>query len=156
NWNGPSYKNILESAKMYEKYVNNRGGIDGRPLQVTVCDEQGDPNQLATCGRNAIADHDVAIVGSYTLTGDRITPILENANTAWFGICCVMSPAEQSSPITFDFGPQSVAGAAEAEKAIQMGCKKPAAVVEDVPAKNLFFDAQERVLATAGIKLNAK
>jgi ABC-type branched-subunit amino acid transport system substrate-binding protein len=156
NWNGPSYKNILEAAKMYEKYINDRGGINGRPLDVTVCDEQGDPNQLATCGRNAINNKDIAIIGSYSLTGDRIVPILNDADTAWFGICCTSSPAEQSSPITFDFGPQSVSGAAYARKAIDMGCKKPAAIVQDVPLKNLFFDGQQRVLSAAGIKLNAK
>jgi ABC-type branched-subunit amino acid transport system substrate-binding protein len=156
NWNGPSYKNILEVAKMYEKYINDKGGINGHPLDVTVCDEQGDPNQLATCGRKAVANKDVAIVGSYSLTSDRIVPILNDADTAWFGICCTSSPAEQSSPITFDFGPQSVAGAAYAQSAINLGCKKPAALVQDVPAKNLFFDAQQRVLNGAGIKLNAK
>jgi ABC-type branched-subunit amino acid transport system substrate-binding protein len=141
---------------MYEKYINDRGGIAGHPLEVTVCDEQGDPNQLATCGRNAVADHDVAVVGSFTLTGDRIVPILDNADTAWFGICCVISPAEGNSPITFNFGPQAVAGAAYAKKAIEEGCKKPSAVVLDIPTKNFFFDAQERVLAASGIKLAAK
>jgi ABC-type branched-subunit amino acid transport system substrate-binding protein len=156
NWNGAAYPNILETAKTYEKYINDRGGIAGRPLQVTVCDEQGDPNQLATCGRNAVANKDVAVVGSFTLTGDRIVPILQQADTAWFGICCVISPAEQNSPITFDFGPQSVAGGAYAQKAIEAGCKNPSAVVLDIPTKNLFFDAQQRVLAASGVKLGAK
>jgi ABC-type branched-subunit amino acid transport system substrate-binding protein len=123
---------------------------------VTVCDEQGDPNRLATCGRNAVADKAVAVVGSFTLTGDRIVPILEQADTAWFGICCVISPAEGNSPITFNFGPQAVAGAAYAAKAKQLGCKKPAAVTLDFPGKNVFFGAQERILASYGIKLAAK
>src|SRR4051794_17803977 len=51
NWNGPAYPNILETAKLYAKYINDRGGIAGHPLEVEVCDEMGDPNQLATCGR---------------------------------------------------------------------------------------------------------
>jgi hypothetical protein len=118
-----------------------------------VCDEQGDPNQLATCGRDAVAHHDVAVIGSFTLTGDRIVPILQNADTSWFGICCVVSPAEENSPITFDFGPQAISGAAYAVKAKQLGCKDPSVVALDTPGKNVFFDAQKRILATEGIKI---
>jgi ABC-type branched-subunit amino acid transport system substrate-binding protein len=153
NWNGPAYPNILDTAKLYGQYINDRGGIDGHPLEVETCDEQGDPNQLATCGRNAIAHHDVAVIGSFTLTGDRIVPILEQGKTSWFGICCVVSPAEQNSPITFDFGPQAISTAAYAVKAKQLGCKKPSVVTLDVPGKNVVFDAQKRILASEGIKI---
>jgi ABC-type branched-subunit amino acid transport system substrate-binding protein len=97
NWNGPAYPNILETAKLYAKYVNDRGGIAGHKLEVITCDEQGDPNQLATCGRRAVSEKVVAIPGSFTLTGDRIIPILENANISWFGICCPVYPSEQNS-----------------------------------------------------------
>jgi ABC-type branched-subunit amino acid transport system substrate-binding protein len=153
NWNGPAYPNILNTAETYEKWINDRGGINGHPLDVTVCDEQGDPNRLATCGRNAVSGKMVAVIGSFTLTGDRIVPILERANIPWFGICCVVSPAEQNSPITFDFGPQAVAFAAYAVKAKELGCKKPSVVTLDVPGKQRTFDGQRRILASYGIKL---
>jgi ABC-type branched-subunit amino acid transport system substrate-binding protein len=155
NWNGPAYPNILNTAETYEKWINDRGGINGHPLDITVCDEQGDPNQLATCGRKAVAEKMVAVVGSYTLTPDRIVPILEKANVPWFGVCCIGLPVEQNSPVTFDFGPQAISGAAYAKKAADLGCKKPSAMVLDVPAKNRFFDAQRRILASYGIKLGA-
>jgi ABC-type branched-subunit amino acid transport system substrate-binding protein len=153
NWNGPAYPNILNTAKTYEKWINDRGGINGHPLEVTVCDEQGDPNRLATCGRNAVSEKMVAVIGSFTLTGDRIVPILEKASIPWFGICCVVSPAEQNSPITFDFGPQAISGAGYAVKAKQLGCKKPAVVGLDTPGKNVFFNSQKRILASYGIQI---
>jgi ABC-type branched-subunit amino acid transport system substrate-binding protein len=153
NWNGPAYPNILETAKLYEKWVNAHGGIAGRPLEVTVCDEMGDPNQLATCGRRAIAEKVVAVVGSFTLTGDRVVPILENGETSWFGICCAVSPAEANSPITFNFGPGTGATVAYSAKAADLGCKTPALVVLDVPTKNLTITTVTRVLAARGIKL---
>jgi ABC-type branched-subunit amino acid transport system substrate-binding protein len=153
NWNGPQYPNILETAKLYEKYVNDRGGIAGRPLQVQVCDEQGDPNQLAACGRKAVADKVVSVVGSFTLTGDRIVPILEAKKVTWFGICCSISPAEANSPITFNFGVGPTATGAYASKLIELGCKKPAIVVLDYPGKNLTIQSQTRVFASKGIKV---
>jgi ABC-type branched-subunit amino acid transport system substrate-binding protein len=151
NYNGPTYPNILETAKLYAEWINEHGGIAGRPLEVTACDEQGDPNQLATCGRKAVSDGAIAVVGSYTLNGDRIVPILEDADTSWFGICCGVSPAEINSPVTFNFGSGIASTAAYAMKAADMGCKKPAMLVADVPTKNLAFQAWERVLESRGI-----
>jgi ABC-type branched-subunit amino acid transport system substrate-binding protein len=151
NYNGPTYPNILETAKLYAKWINEHGGIAGHPLEVTACDEQGDPNQLATCGRNAVADKAVAVVGSYTLNGDRIVPILEDAKISWFGICCGVSPAEVNSPVTFNFGSGIASTASYAVKAADLGCKKPSMLVADVPTKNLAFQAWERVLDSKGI-----
>jgi ABC-type branched-subunit amino acid transport system substrate-binding protein len=151
NWNGPAYPNILATAKLYGQYVNDHGGIAGHRLEVETCDEQGDPNQLATCGRKAIANHDVAVIGSFTLTGDRIVPLLEKAHTAWFGICCAVSPAEANSPITFNFGPGVVATPAYADEAATLGCKKPAIVVLDTPTKTITISGLTAVLKSHGI-----
>jgi ABC-type branched-subunit amino acid transport system substrate-binding protein len=153
NWNGPAYPNILETAKLYEKWVNDRGGIHGRPLQVETCDEMGDPNQLATCGRKAIADDVVAVIGSFTLTGDRITPILSQGRTAWFGIPLAVSPAERNSDVTFEFGPGNVVSVGEALKLVDLGCKKIGLVTLDTPSKNLGIQLYNAALATRGQKL---
>ena len=153
NWNGPAYPNILETAKLYEKWVNDNGGINGRPLKVTVCDEQGDPNQLATCGRKAVADKDVAIVGSFTITGDRIVPILEDARISWFGICCPVAPRELSSPITYSFGPGPAGIAGFGPKVAQLGCKTPSLMLVETPAKTLYTDLIATALKPYGLKL---
>jgi ABC-type branched-subunit amino acid transport system substrate-binding protein len=154
DWNGPAYPNILETAKLYGKWINDRGGIKGHPVEVEVCDEQGDPNRLATCGRNAAAHHDVAVVGSYTITGDRIVPILQNEKISWFGVCCPGLPAETGNPITFTFGSGQASVAAYAVKAVQLGCKKPSLVVQDTTAKTYFKATTETALKGSGVKLN--
>jgi ABC-type branched-subunit amino acid transport system substrate-binding protein len=156
NWNGPQYPNILETAKLYAKWVNDNGGIAGRPLEVEVCDEMGDPNQLATCGRNAIAHKDVAVVGSYSIAGDRIVPVLENGQTAWFGTCCALTPAEANSPVSFNFGPGAANTAAYAVKAADMGCKKASLVSLDIPTKNQGFEAWSNVLESRGVAVGPK
>ena len=114
-------------------------------FDVTVCDEMGDPNQLATCGRKAVADKDVAIIGSFTITGDRIVPILENAKISWFGICCPVAPRELSSPITYSFGPGPAGIAGFGPKVAQLGCKTPSLMLVETPAKTLYTN----IIATA-------
>jgi ABC-type branched-subunit amino acid transport system substrate-binding protein len=154
NYNGPTYPNILETAKLYGKWINDRGGIAGHPVEVEVCDEQGDPNRLATCGRDAAAHKDVAVVGSYTVTGDRIVPVLEKEKISWFGVCCPGLPSETGNPITFTFGSGQAGVAGYAVKAVQMGCKKPTLVVQDTTAKTFFKQSTETALKGSGVKLN--
>ena len=132
NYTGPNYANILTTAKLAESWYNSHGGIAGHPLKVTTCDEQGDPNKIATCGRQAVADGDVAVIGSFTFNGDSIIPILQAANTAWFGICCPASLSELKNPIVTILG--SGATGAYVIKAVQDGCKKIAYVTLDAGA----------------------
>src|SRR6202000_3232342 len=94
---GPTYKNILVTAQVAADYLNAHGGIAGHPVNVTTCDEQGDPTKTAQCGRQAIQDHDVAVVGSFSLNGSAIIPELAAANISWFGICCAASADENTS-----------------------------------------------------------
>src|SRR5689334_8349235 len=37
NTQGPPFPQILETAKVYEKWINDNGGIAGHPLQVVTC-----------------------------------------------------------------------------------------------------------------------
>ena len=52
---GPTYQNIANTAEVYAEYINARGGIAGRPLEVTVCDEQFDPAVATTCAPRSFA-----------------------------------------------------------------------------------------------------
>ncbi len=134
NYSGPNYANILNTAKVAGDWINAHGGIKGHPLNVSTCDEQGDPAKTAQCGRQAIANHDVAIVGSFTLNGNAIIPELEAANTSWFGICCAASTDELASPVVQQIGAQDAAAEAMMVKATIDGCKKTAFVVLNVGA----------------------
>ncbi len=63
NANGPTYENISITAKLAEKFINDNGGINGRPLEVTNCDTKGDPNEAANCGRQAVEEGMVDVPG---------------------------------------------------------------------------------------------
>ena len=53
NANGPTYENIKIAAEIAADHINSNGGINGRPLEVIVCDEQFDPAIAATCTRRS-------------------------------------------------------------------------------------------------------
>ena len=156
NYAGPTYANILTTAKVAGDWINAHGGIQGHPVKVTTCDEQGDPSKTAQCGREAIADHDVAVVGSFTLNGSAIVPELAAANISWFGICCAASADELTSPDVQQIGSTGAAAPALAVKAVVDGCKHIAVVLLNAGAvhtltETLVTNALKSVNATGDL-----
>jgi branched-chain amino acid transport system substrate-binding protein len=150
NYNGPTYANILTTAKIAGEWINAHGGIQGHPVNVTTCDEQGDPNKTAQCGRQAIQNHSVAVIGSFTVNGASVIPELQAANTSWFGICCAASVDELTSPIVQQIGSGGgVSGLTV--KAIEDGCKKPVLVIQDIGAADSL---SETLVANASKSVN--
>jgi ABC-type branched-subunit amino acid transport system substrate-binding protein len=129
NTQGPQYKNIAESARVYGDWINAHGGINGHPLKVKFCDALGTPTGATACARKAVADHAVAVIGSFTFTGDAIVPTLQAAHTAYFGLCCALSPTEFHSPVSFPTGNQPLYGVGLVARAVKDGCKKMVGVV---------------------------
>jgi branched-chain amino acid transport system substrate-binding protein len=58
--------------------VNRAGGIHGHPLQMLICDDNGDPNKNLACSRQAVSEHVAAVI---TTDADTIAglPILKAA-----------------------------------------------------------------------------
>ncbi len=150
--NAPTYKNIGFAAESYEKFINANGGIKGRPLDVTVCDDRGDPTQATACSRQAVKDGVVAVVGSFTFFGDAAVPVLEKADTAWFGICCSQSAAELTSKVVFPFAVTLTFGAGLVAKAVDDGCKSINAVV-GAGALVVFDPILKNAAKAYGVKL---
>lgn len=150
--NVPTYANIATTAKAYETWINAKGGINGRPLQVTVCDDRGDPAQAGSCARTAVQDGAVAAVGSFTFFGDAAVPVLSKADTAWFGICCPQSASELSSTNVFPFG-SPLYGAGDVARAVEDGCKNINAVIVQ-GAESTFEPGMKAAAAAYGAKVN--
>jgi branched-chain amino acid transport system substrate-binding protein len=127
--NVPLYPAVADTAEAYEQYINEHGGIAGHPLEVTVCDSRGEPTQATQCAREAVEDGAVAMVGSYSPFGADIIPVLEKAETAWFGVPSVESAQELESQISFPTGSIPANGAGIVAKAYEEGCKKLNAVI---------------------------
>ncbi len=142
NTNLPPYPNIPAAAEIYMQYINDRGGIQGRPLEVITCDDQGDPNVGANCARQAVDEGAIAVVGSFVFDASRIIPVLEENNIPWFGACCPLVEQEFASPISFPLGSLLPGqGAGIGWKMAQDGCEKPVNVVIDIPAGDVAYPA---------------
>jgi ABC-type branched-subunit amino acid transport system substrate-binding protein len=75
-----------EGIKIGLDAVNAAGGVNGHPVQITTCTDTENPNEAATCARNAVSDSSVlAIVGTGTSYGTNVDPILEAAGLASIG-----------------------------------------------------------------------
>ena len=121
---GPVYANIQYTAQAYEKWVNENGGIAGRPLKAVVCDGKGTPEGSAACARKAVDDKAVAVVGSFTFAPDAIVDVLEPAGIAYFGACCPLGSKEFQSKIVFTLGSHQAYGIGFAKKAAEDKCQK--------------------------------
>lgn len=126
-----NYPAIEAVAKTYEQWINDNGGIKGRPLELLFCDEKGDPAAASDCAREAIQEEAVAVVGSFGYTGDATIPLLNEANVAYFGSCCTNSAADMAYENSLPIGNGPAYGAALAQRAVDDGKKKVTAVLVD-------------------------
>ena len=151
NTEGPQYKNIEETERVYQEWINSHGGIGGRPLEAKFCDAHGTPTAAAACAREAVADKAVAVVGNFTFTGDAVVPILEKANTALFGNCCAISPLELTSKISFPMGNQPLYGVGLVHKAVEQGCEHIKGVI--IEGAEAFEPLMENAAKVEGVEI---
>src|ERR1700733_11110992 len=59
--------------------INAAGGLGGHKVVVVSCNDQLDINQASACARQAVSDKVLASVGSLTIYGDAVVPILKAA-----------------------------------------------------------------------------
>lgn len=114
-----------ESAvKARASAVNDAGGINGRKIEVLVCDTKGDQNETANCARKAVSEGVAAVIAPFVQSSDVATPILEEAGIAYTGNT-IISPSDSTSKVAFPFT-SGVPGsaAATAVSAQRAKCKR--------------------------------
>ena len=77
---------IPEGAIAAAEAINARGGIAGRPVEIIACDTQNDPNLAADCGRRAVSEGVVAMVGNLTLYSNQFMPLMAENRIASIGL----------------------------------------------------------------------
>jgi branched-chain amino acid transport system substrate-binding protein len=80
--------------------VNAAGGANGHKINLTICNDQFDPNKAATCARQAVSDHDVAVISSFEINTPQVVPILEQAGIPYINATPV-APIDNTSSIEF-------------------------------------------------------
>jgi ABC-type branched-subunit amino acid transport system substrate-binding protein len=149
NANGPTYENIAITADIAADFINSNGGINGRPLEVIVCDEQFDAAIAATCAREAVEQGVVSVVGSFTYFAEAIVPVIAESDITWFGACCPISPSELTSKHSFPIGNQPMYAVGEVKKAVEDGCESINAVIAE-GADAIFRGPMENAMAAYG------
>jgi branched-chain amino acid transport system substrate-binding protein len=91
-------------AEMVVKKINQEGGIHGRPLQLVIADDEGDPTKAAIIAKKFIeTDKVTAIIGpTRTDTGMASKPIIEQMKVPAF-MCVGGDPVITVPPFRFTF-----------------------------------------------------
>ena len=91
-------------AEMVVKKINGEGGINGRPLELVIADDEGDPTKAAIIAKKFIeSDKVVAIIGpTRTDTGMASKPIIEQNKVPTF-MCVGGDPPVTVKPFQWTF-----------------------------------------------------
>ena len=98
-----------------------------------------------------MADKAVAVVGSFSFTGDAILPVLEAGKVAYFGNCCPVSPKEFTSTDSFPMGNQPLYAVGLVKRAVQDGCKHITGVI--IQGAETFEPIMNNAAKALGVKI---
>ena len=153
-----NYPGVVASVQAAALAVNQNGGIkdpqggESRPLKIEVCDDKNDPNAAAECGRRAVDEKVLAMVGNESLVGDSYMPIVSAAgipSIANFPI----SKSELTDPLSFPVTNPQVVSLAPATAAKSAGAKSAHIVLLDTPATTAFLStAKDHITTTLGME----
>jgi ABC-type branched-subunit amino acid transport system substrate-binding protein len=100
-----SFPQVPLAAKLAALAINDKGGVNGHPIQVVFCDDQDTASVAASCAQDLVQqDHVVALVGSVSVEGASIYPFLQRGGVADFGEYTSSVP-DFSNPLSFPLIP---------------------------------------------------
>jgi len=100
---GVTQADALGGVKAGVESINENGGIDGHPVELTaVCNAERNPNAARACVRKAIDDGVVAFVGNMSSADDGFIPVIDEAQVPSIG-SIPLSPVTGASSSAFCF-----------------------------------------------------
>jgi ABC-type branched-subunit amino acid transport system substrate-binding protein len=151
---GGSTPAMAQVAIAYEGFINHHGGINGRPLAVTFCDDHDNPTGAQQCARQAVSSGDVAVVGWGSISGgSTILPVLSKAKIPWIGEE-QFGTAENTSPDSYPIiGSLATQWLGNGQLAAHEGCKKAGVLEWNNPVGIFGLQRFERGFGAAGGKV---
>lgn len=146
-----AFPQTADGAQARVDAINEAGGINGRPLELTVCNDNDNPDEASVCVRDAVSDGAVAVIGGLTQQGDAITSGLEQAGIVYTGQRA-LSPGDFASPISFPLvggGAASFSGLGQ-WAAEELGCESAYAITSDIPVSRSSEDVFQRGIEFGG------
>lgn len=142
---------IADGARAAALAINRAGGIQGRPVEIVVCDTKGDPNGEPDCARQAVERQVLAVVGA-NADGADYTPILEEA-----GIPTVAPLGKNNAELQSEISFPLIAGlpgvGAMASLLLDMGAERVAVVLPDFEGVEFLQSFLDLAAASRGAEL---
>jgi ABC-type branched-subunit amino acid transport system substrate-binding protein len=124
----------IEAAKATAKYVNDYlGGLNGRRIELKVCETTIDPVKAADCGNQMVQSKVAAVLAGVPNGVDPMVKVLSPAKIP-FVIHQAVTQSALGTPGTFVMSNALVAFGGPAAYARQKGFKQATLIVLDVPA----------------------
>lgn len=134
-----AYPEAVPAFKSEVSAINKAGGIKGRKLELSICNDQGSPEVAAKCARQATEGGDVAVMGSYSVQAAAFLPVLESGHIPYVGADATQS-VEGTSSVSFPLESQYQLYASMGYAAGFKGCKKAALITENYGAATMTED----------------
>jgi len=113
--------------------INDTGGIDGHPIDMSLCDTQGNQNLAESCAEQAVSNKDVAVIAPGNVLTAAMLPTLQKAGIALFGADS-NTALDATSSVSFPAVPGAYdLNNASGTIAKQIGCKKIATLIIEAP-----------------------
>lgn len=146
-----AFPEIEPATRVAIDAFNLAGGLDGRPVELIICNDQYDPNVAAGCARDAVSDGVVAVLGYFSFGGAGVLPILEEAGIPYIGNS-ILSIADPGSPAAFPLEGGIVSiGTGIGRALVEAGCTGVGAVGDGSIAATLYSNyAKTGVEASGG------
>ncbi|GAA4994885.1 hypothetical protein GCM10023205_79820 [Yinghuangia aomiensis] len=149
---GPVYAvpEMVTGAQAAVNRINSEGGVNGRKLELISCDDQGNPNNAAACGRKAVSEKVAAVVGGLSIYDNQFMPILESAKIPYIGSTGT-APIANTNPISYPLSSGAVSYLASGKAMARSGCKKAAVFAADQPGVDGAIENITRGLNQSGV-----
>jgi branched-chain amino acid transport system substrate-binding protein len=148
-------KQQVDASEAAVKAFNSRGGIGGRCMSITSCDDKADPNIAADCARQTIESSAVATINDTTSAGDAaVSTLYVEANMARVG----QSPGspDLNAPVSYNLGGGGVGTTMMMLPPLfKAGKTKIAAIHVDLPAFAAFLPILKIIIEANGAELVA-
>ena len=100
-----NYAPVVEAMKAYLEHVNDRGGINGKPVRVIVMDDQAQPSRAATNAKQLIATEKVLVLLNTSLSSTYAPMVAESKRAGvplyFAGSVCPKETYPPADPLQF-------------------------------------------------------
>lgn len=147
---GPlTYPDVSIGARAAIRYVNENGGVDGRPLELVVCEANGTAESTIACAQELISKKAVVSLEGFDPTADAKLAPLKEAGIPVFGSTTLVQGVDVSPDANLTSVPWSLSFPAALKALAALGTTNLVIIGAD-PGPQMLKILKENVAAAAG------